>query len=747
MSVCLLPLLCVLVVWSAAFPEATMGHTEELDLTATVFINQIAIHQLQEEQRGVQEGVRSMLMVIANMTEGVKERENATRRLLDTLDQLECVNKAHQADNLKLEEENTRLNTANHLLEEDNRKTKNEGQLAQEEIVLLKSQIRQVEEDSRLVKEEIRKVEEDSRLVKEEIRKVEEDSRLVKEDNMKTKNEVRLAQEENIQLKSQIRQVEEDSRLVKEDNMKTKNEVRLAQEENIQLKSQIRQVEEDSRLVKEEIRKVEEDSRLVKEEIRKVEEDSRLVKEDNMKTKNEVRLAQEENIQLKSQIRQVEEDSRLVKEDNMKTKNEVRLAQEENIQLKSQIRQVEEDSRLVKQEIRQVEEDSRLVKQEIRQVEEDSRLVKTRNQQLELAETQAQERVKTALTRIAELERETQQLQEMNNNTAREKGLVQEQLSLLEEQVRVLQTANAALNEEKEETIRKTKEEKRLVEEQLSVSEEEASKLREGNTALQSDKDRQAQQLRSTQEEHEKCKRNVSELYTRVTTAKDCADLYRQGERLDGVYFIKPDREGRPVSAWCDMTTDGGGWTVLLRRDNNVVPAVNFTRDWEAYKTGFGNASTEYWLGTEAAHQLTQPSPQTVRLAATNKNVPGRKSLPIEHRWALWSTFSVANESTGYQLLVDGYQEESTMGDVLVRHYNHSGMKFSTLDRDNDLWSLSCAQSSQGGWWYRACSNVYPTRPLSHMWTRYWTPGDGSAVYLQQLQLMTRPQNFPTSHQ
>ncbi|XP_069159448.1 putative golgin subfamily A member 6-like protein 19 [Procambarus clarkii] len=340
---------------------------------------------------------------------GVKERENATRRLLDTLDQLECVNKAHQADNLKLEEENTRLNTANHLLEEDNRKTKNEGQLAQEEIVLLKSQIRQVEEDSRLVKEEIRQVEEDSRLVKEEIRKVEEDSRLVKEDNMKTKNEVRLAQEENIQLKSQIRQVEE-------------------------------------------------------------------------------------------------------------------------------------DSRLVKQEIRQVEEDSRLVKQEIRQVEEDSRLVKSRNQQLELAETQAQERVKTALTRIAELERETQQLQEMNNNTAREKGLVQEQLSLLEEQVRVLQTANAALNEEKEETIRKTKEEKRLVEEQLSVSEEEASKLREGNTALQSDKDRQAQQLRSTQEEHEKCKRNVSELYTRETTPKDCADLYRRGERLDGVYFIKPDR-------------------------------------------------------------------------------------------------------------------------------------------------------------------------------------------------------------
>ncbi|XP_069159847.1 angiopoietin-4-like [Procambarus clarkii] len=551
--------------------------------------------------------VEAVLVDGCELLDSVKERENATRRLLDTLDQLECVNKAHQADNLKLKEENTRLNTANHLLEEDNRKTKNEGQLAQE-IVLLKSQIRQVEEDSRLVKEEIRKVEEDSRLVKEEIRKVEEDSRLVKEDNMKTKNEVRLAQEENIQLKSQIRQVEEDSRLAKEDNMKTKNEVRLAQEENIQLKSQIRQVEE--------------------------------------------------------------------------------------------------DSRLVKQEIRQVEEDSRLVKQEIRQVEEDSRLVKSRNQQLELAETQAQERVKTALTRIAELERETQQLQEMNNNTAREKGLVQEQLSLLEEQVRVLQTANAALNEEKEETIRKTKEEKRLVEEQLSVSEEEASKLREGNTALQSDKDRQAQQLRSTQEEHEKCKRNVSELYTRETTPKDCADLYRQGERLDGVYFIKPDREGRLVSAWCDMTTDGGGWTVLLRRDNNVVPAVNFARDWEAYKTGFGNAATEYWLGTEAAHQLTQPSPQTVRLAATNKNVPGRKSLPIEHRWALWSTFSVANERTGLVPELRGMNYEERLKELNLASLENIRYSYGSENYMEFLCVLSREYSSSPG--SHQCSTDQP---------------------------------------
>ncbi|XP_069159851.1 ficolin-2-like [Procambarus clarkii] len=190
------------------------------------------------------------------------------------------------------------------------------------------------------------------------------------------------------------------------------------------------------------------------------------------------------------------------------------------------------------------------------------------------------------------------------------------------------------------------------------------------------------------------------------------------------------------------------GWTVFLQRDNRVYPAENFRRDWVAYKYGFGSACTEYWLGTEAVHQLTQPSPQTLRLAATNKQ-DYWETLPIEHRWALWSTFSVASESTGYQLLVDGYQGRSTMGDVLVQHHNLSGMKFSTIDRDNDGLEGSCALDvdHRGGWWYKHCSRVFPTTFHRFLGTDYWTPGDrGDYVYLQQMRMMIRPQNFPTCH-
>ena len=47
---------------------------------------------------------------------------------------------------------------------------------------------------------------------------------------------------------------------------------------------------------------------------------------------------------------------------------------------------------------------------------------------------------------------------------------------------------------------------------------------------------------------------------------------------------------------WCDQETDGGGWTVLLKRQrqNNQL---DFRQDWYHYKTGFGDAKGEYWMG------------------------------------------------------------------------------------------------------------------------------------------------------
>ena len=47
------------------------------------------------------------------------------------------------------------------------------------------------------------------------------------------------------------------------------------------------------------------------------------------------------------------------------------------------------------------------------------------------------------------------------------------------------------------------------------------------------------------------------------------------------------------------METSGGGWTVIQRRGQFADRSpLDFFRDWNTYKWGFGNMSEEFYLGT-----------------------------------------------------------------------------------------------------------------------------------------------------
>ncbi|TNN55821.1 Fibrinogen C domain-containing protein 1 [Liparis tanakae] len=71
--------------------------------------------------------------------------------------------------------------------------------------------------------------------------------------------------------------------------------------------------------------------------------------------------------------------------------------------------------------------------------------------------------------------------------------------------------------------------------------------------------------------------------------------------------------------------------------------------------------------------------------------------------FALYRDFSVGRDSVnpeadGYPLDVDQYS--GTAGDSLLKH---SGMQFTTKDRDQDQSENNCAAYYQGAWWYRNC--------------------------------------------
>jgi len=49
-----------------------------------------------------------------------------------------------------------------------------------------------------------------------------------------------------------------------------------------------------------------------------------------------------------------------------------------------------------------------------------------------------------------------------------------------------------------------------------------------------------------------------------LTKYRDCSEIYNSGARSDGVYTVYMGWSHRPVEVYCDMTTDGGEWTVCI---------------------------------------------------------------------------------------------------------------------------------------------------------------------------------------
>ncbi|XP_059160763.1 ficolin-1-like [Physella acuta] len=139
----------------------------------------------------------------------------------------------------------------------------------------------------------------------------------------------------------------------------------------------------------------------------------------------------------------------------------------------------------------------------------------------------------------------------------------------------------------------------------------------------------------------------------------------------------------------CDTVTDGGGWTIFQRRVSGVV---DFYRNWEEYKHGFGDFDAgEFYLGNEHLYCLTSNGSYQLRIDMTYNGIK---------YFAAYSNFTIQSESNLYKLLVSGFSGNALDG---LNTY-HNNQSFSTYDVDNDQNSgFSCAQRYYGAWWYNTC--------------------------------------------
>ncbi|XP_020840912.1 angiopoietin-2 isoform X2 [Phascolarctos cinereus] len=215
---------------------------------------------------------------------------------------------------------------------------------------------------------------------------------------------------------------------------------------------------------------------------------------------------------------------------------------------------------------------------------------------------------------------------------------------------------------------------------------------------------------------------------------RDCAEAFRAGLTTNGIYTLTFPNSTDEVKAYCDMETNGGGWTVIQRREDG---STDFQRTWKEYKMGFGDPAGEYWLGNELVSQLTNQQRYVLKIHL--KDWEGNEA------YSLYEHFYLSSEELNYRIHLKGLT--GTAGKI--SSISQPGNDFSTKDADNDKCICKCSQMLTGGWWFDACgpSNLngmyYPQRQNTNKFNGIkWYYWKGSGYSLKATTMMIRPADF-----
>uniref|UniRef100_A0A665UYC3 Tenascin C n=1 Tax=Echeneis naucrates TaxID=173247 RepID=A0A665UYC3_ECHNA len=210
---------------------------------------------------------------------------------------------------------------------------------------------------------------------------------------------------------------------------------------------------------------------------------------------------------------------------------------------------------------------------------------------------------------------------------------------------------------------------------------------------------------------------------------RDCSQALLNGDTSSGLYtvYLGGD-ESQPLQVYCDMSTDGGGWIVFLRRQSG---RLEFFRNWKNYTAGFGDMNDEFWLGLSNLHKITAGGQYELRVDLRDKG---------ETAHAQYDKFSVSEPRTRYKVHVGGYS--GTAGDSMTYHH---GRPFSTYDHDNDIAVTNCALSYKGAFWYKNCHRVNLMGRYgdnSHSKGVNWFHWKGHEHSIEFAEMKIRPSNF-----
>ncbi|CAK8688165.1 unnamed protein product [Clavelina lepadiformis] len=203
---------------------------------------------------------------------------------------------------------------------------------------------------------------------------------------------------------------------------------------------------------------------------------------------------------------------------------------------------------------------------------------------------------------------------------------------------------------------------------------------------------------------------------------KECTSIYASGSTSSGIYPIWLKERFQFTYVYCDMelVSTKKGWTTIQRRMNGEI---NFERGWDDYVRGFGNPSSEYWLGLENMYRLSRQITTATVLGMIDIQSPAI-GFDLEdwdgmNVFVQYTYFWLESKATNYLLNVRGLSR------TFWNYFDTAPIyesEFSTPDKDNDDDNNAhCARDRKSGWWFHSCfeanlNGAYPKYKQKMKW-------------------------------
>ena len=184
------------------------------------------------------------------------------------------------------------------------------------------------------------------------------------------------------------------------------------------------------------------------------------------------------------------------------------------------------------------------------------------------------------------------------------------------------------------------------------------------------------------------------------TTLKNCKEiLLSDPSSPNGIYFIDPDGSdpSNGYDCFCDMTTNGGGWTLVWQKMTGSSGHPVYGITWEDALNRIPQETQNVYTGLNIWNQIIGPENGSGELLY-KWNLPN--DTPDQAFTATLQNFAPEDN---YAIHLSNYIQ--LLGQVTADLWTyHNNIPFSSFDNDNDLLSGNCSLNwDNSAFWYNSC--------------------------------------------